>query len=228
MFVFRTTCQILVSTAAMALALITPIGCAQAATAPEFKRVRTEVIAEPGCPIVIGASPRAQFEMDTSGYPVAAREYISYKNVSAKTITAIKVRIGFVGEDGMATVFQGSDEQTIPPNGIASQKWRTQVGSQARGIKLRVLAVKFDDGTTWQSEKITASGRSVEFAEVPDPSNVYGFPHPPRQASQPKAHQPSPEALLPPAQSEQIRRPADTGIASVPPPPPVPEDVFPI
>src|SRR5690606_28537717 len=123
------------------------------AAAESMKTIKSEFISEPGCPIQACARPRADLELDNARRPLAARQYLDDMNTSKKTVVAVKFRIGFVDNNGLATVMQGVDAQQLAPGRKAWQRWRTEVSGPTRSAKIRVMAVKFADGTFWLSEK---------------------------------------------------------------------------
>jgi hypothetical protein len=119
-------------------------------------------VAEPGCPIEISQS-RCQLDTDPFGAPLAAKTYIDYKNAASQPIVAVKFRLRFVDSEGHDKgTFQGDDMATIAPGGVGSQKWKTEkVYPKVQALFIRVWAVKFADGSNWQSEK---------FKEAPMPA----------------------------------------------------------
>ncbi len=136
---------------------------------PELKRMNPQFIPEQGCPVEVLAT-RTDLEIDGFGAPIAARTYIDYRNASNRPIAAVKFRIGYIDEAGkIRGMFHAPDSQTLTPGGQAAQKWRGEkVDPRTSAIKIRVLIVKFVDGTLWESEKLkeVATPQSQGFAPL--------------------------------------------------------------
>ncbi|MBI4533530.1 MAG: hypothetical protein HY711_06245 [Candidatus Melainabacteria bacterium] len=127
---------------------------AQMDSVPKLKLVPTEFVSEPGCPVAI-SSARTQFELDPFAAPLAARLYIEYSNNGEKPISAVKFRVRFTDESGhdLGTLHAGHVAQ-IAPGGSSSEKWRHEkVNPKTTEVKIRVLVIRYRDGSTWQSSK---------------------------------------------------------------------------
>lgn len=143
----------------MSLLLGFPLGApqiiAQIEPEPKFKSVPTEFVPEPGCPVAI-SSIRTAFELDPFAAPLAARLYIEYKNNGDKPISAVKFRVRFTDGSGhdLGTLHAGHVAQ-VGPGGLSSEKWRYEkVNPRATEAKIRVLGIRYVDGSMWQSSKI--------------------------------------------------------------------------
>jgi len=128
-----------------------------------------DFITEAGCPISISEST-VQFEMDPFNAPVALRIFLTYQNNGSKNISAAKFRFRLLDNDEKdRTTFQASDAKGAAPGQTGSEKWRKEgIDPKATHLKARVLAVKFDDGTSWESEKFG------EYTPATTPDTTYG------------------------------------------------------
>jgi hypothetical protein len=113
-----------------------------------------DFVTEAGCPISITESS-VQFEMDPFNAPVAMRIFVTYQNNGTKNIGAAKFRFRLLDSDGKDRgTFQASDAKGAAPSQTGSEKWRKEgIDPHTTHLKARVLAVKFDDGSNWESEK---------------------------------------------------------------------------
>jgi hypothetical protein len=222
----KTPCLLIAACLLMILAV--PAFC------QDLRPLKSEFLTESGCPVDAADTPRAELEFDAEKKPIAARQYLDYKNISQKVIVAVKFRIGFVDAKGMATVFSGVETQQLSPGQSAWQRWRSDLSAPAKSAKIRVLAVKFADGTIWQSEKAgppTANnGSSPRQSEEANNSTEQAPSAVPRQ---PQSGQPSSRDLSSRINGSQPSAPGATNFASadpgdVPPAPPVPEPLTPI
>jgi hypothetical protein len=138
-------------------------------TSPELKKFNPQFVFEPGCPVeVLGAS--TDLELDPFGAPIAARHYIDYRNVSNKPVAAVKFRIGYIGADGKISLpfVNGDDAHLLQPGEQASKKWRgDRVDPQLTAIKMRVLMVKFTDGSVWESVKLSDTNAQPQQGYAP-------------------------------------------------------------
>jgi len=122
------------------------------------EKVRTlqcEAIPEPGCPITVSQA-RTELDLDPFGAPLAARIYIDYANSSQQEVAAVKFRIRFVDPQGNDRgTFHAPDAFLAPPGAVRSQKWKYErVDPRITDLKIRVLQVRFADGSSWQSAKM--------------------------------------------------------------------------
>lgn len=113
-----------------------------------------EIIPEEGAPVAI-TSGRTELDLDAFGVPMAARTYLDYKNQSDKPVAAVKFRIRFTDREGKDWgTFHAPHGNYLAPGATSSEKWRSErVDPRTTHIKVRVLAVKFADGSLWESSK---------------------------------------------------------------------------
>lgn len=142
---------------------------ANSQTTPELKKLNPQFVTEPGCPVeVVGAT--TAFEIDGFGTPMAARHYIDYRNIGGRPIAAVKFRIAYVAEDGKIhqPYLNAPDAHPLEPGGTASQKWRgDKVDPKTAAVKIRVLMVKFSDGSVWESQKVNQTNAQQQEGFVP-------------------------------------------------------------
>ncbi len=129
-------------------------GAAQAQT-PELRNLNSQFKGEAGCPVQV-VSSKTVLEIDPIGTPMACRIYLDYKNSSAKTISGVKFRIGYIdGDEKIRGTFHAPDGHVLEPGGTASAKWRgDKVDPRVASTMIRVLVVRYSDGSTWESEKM--------------------------------------------------------------------------
>ena len=120
-----------------------------------LKEMRTEFIPEAGCPVSVSAA-RTEIEVDPFGTPLASRIYITYRNDSNKTMAGVRFRVRFVDETGQDRgTLQAPHASVVAPGSTGSEKWRHErVDPRASQLKIRVLMVKFTDGSVWQTSSM--------------------------------------------------------------------------
>ena len=138
----------------IALPPFMPYIIAQAEDMSRVRRLSVECVAEEGCPVSI-TSARDELDLDLFGAPLASRLYIDYKNVSDRTITGAKFRIRYTDASGKDRgTYHAPQAVMVNPGSSSSEKWRHErVDPRTTETKIRVLFVKFADGSTWQSTK---------------------------------------------------------------------------
>jgi hypothetical protein len=200
----------------------------KADTQVTLKKFNSEALGEQGCPVEITGA-QTELEIDPFGMPVAARHYIDYRNAGNRQVAAVKFRIGYVHPDGRARLpYQsGDDDHLLQPGEQASRKFRGSADPETAGVKIRVLKVKFADGSVWESAKAnppaaaTAQDPAQGFAPLtveqpgmpmgaPDGGSPYGRA-PSRAAMPPSAPLSSP---IPPT-AAAAQPPADNGAADL-------------
>lgn len=142
---------------------------AMSQTTPELKKLTPQFVTEPGCPIEVAGATTA-FEIDGFGTPMAARHYIDYRNIGGRPIAAVKFRIAYVAEDGKIhqPYLNAPDSQPLEPGATASQKWRgDKVDPKTSAVKIRVLMVKYSDGSIWESQKVNQTNAQQQEGFVP-------------------------------------------------------------
>jgi hypothetical protein len=138
--------------------------CALAQEAPREGSVELtpSVLKESGCPVDI-VSAKALLDFNTFGTPEYSRVYITYKNVSAKNVFSVNFRVRFTDSaGGDLGTFQGSRTCTVLPDGEGSEKWRKEgvLNPKISSYKVRVLQVKFEDGSQWESSAMATAGKT--------------------------------------------------------------------
>ena len=138
--------------------------CALAQTAPREGSVELtpSILKEDGCPVDI-VSAKTLLDFNTFGTPEASRVYITYKNVSAKNIFSVNFRVRFTDNAGADLgTFQGSRTCTVLPDGESSEKWRKEavLNPKISSYKVRVLQIKFEDGSQWESSAMATAGQT--------------------------------------------------------------------
>lgn len=124
-------------------------------TTPQ-KEITIDFVKEAGCPIVTtDSNTRAVLDLDPFGAPKDARIYISFKNNSERPVAAVKFRLRYVntrGED--LGTFHAAQAVILGPGAEARGKWKgTRIHPDTCALKLRVLQVRYSDGTQWNSVK---------------------------------------------------------------------------
>ncbi|MCA9804617.1 MAG: hypothetical protein KC777_21755 [Cyanobacteria bacterium HKST-UBA02] len=146
----------LIATVLSSFILIALISGSRAALAePAEKALEPQFYPERGCPVEI-VSIRSVLEVDPFGAPLACKIYTTYKNNSTKPISAVKFKFRFVDAAGKDKgTFHGGDNVQVLPGMTRAHKWRRDVALSPviSGLKIRVLRVKFGDGSGWHSFK---------------------------------------------------------------------------
>lgn len=138
-----------------------------------FKEIPVDFVSEQGCPVVV-TSAKTKLDLDPFGAPKAARIYVTYKNVSDRPIAGVKFRLRYVDPAGKNRgTFHAPHAAVLTPGGTARQKWRsTRIYPNTSGVKLRVLMVRYNDGSEWQSiraKNIVVPGGASENAPAGQP-----------------------------------------------------------
>lgn len=134
-----------------------------------------QFVLEEGCPVEV-SSAKTQMEVDPFGTPCACRVYIDYRNIGEKPVNGVKFRLGYVDIDGkIGGLFHAPDGKLVSPGGQASGKWRGEkVSPTTKLVKIRVLLVRFSDGSLWKSQKLEAleaQENGASGTQVPDPAD---------------------------------------------------------
>ncbi|MBK9142368.1 MAG: hypothetical protein IPM23_07730 [Candidatus Melainabacteria bacterium] len=122
---------------------------------PSERALEPQIYPERGCPVDL-VSIRSVLEVDPFGAPLACKIYTTYKNNSTKPISAVKFKFRFVDAAGKDKgTFHGGDNVQVLPGMTRAHKWRRDVALSPviSGLKIRVLRVKFGDGSGWHSIK---------------------------------------------------------------------------
>lgn len=115
-----------------------------------------EAVAEEQCPVDV-TNTRCDLDVDPFDAPMSARIYIDYKNSSNRPVTAVKFRVRFVdGEGKERGTFHAVHMAYVGPGASGSEKFKRDftLHPSVAALKIRVLQVKFSDGSDWQSTKM--------------------------------------------------------------------------
>jgi hypothetical protein len=129
---------------------------------------------------------RSVLEIDPFGAPTASKIYLTYTNNASKPVVAVKFRCRFSDETGKDRgTFHAPDSAHVPPGGSRSHKWKREGGlyPNLAGFQIRVLQVKYGDGSVWHSAKMQ------ELIDSQD-GNGGSFGSPGEQPQQPPVQQP--------------------------------------
>ena len=126
--------------------------------AQELNKVRPiacEFIPEPGSPVEVTLA-KTELDLDPFDAPLDARMYVTYRNVSGRGIDAVKFRIRFTdAQQQDRGTFHGPDGFPLSPGAERTARWKHEkIDPRTVGMKVRVLQVKFADGSIWQSSKM--------------------------------------------------------------------------
>lgn len=100
---------------------------------------------------------RVDLDLDAFDAPMTARIYIDYKNIADRPIAGVKFRIRFSDDSGKDRgTFHAADAAVLVPGEARSQKWKHErIDPRSTVLKVRVLKVKFADGSEWLSNKVS-------------------------------------------------------------------------
>lgn len=95
-------------------------------------------------------------DLDPFDAPIDARIYISYRNIAERPISAVKFRIRLTDDTGKDRgTFHAPDATSVGPGQERQQKWRRdRIDPLTTSMKVRVLQVRYIDGSTWDSVKM--------------------------------------------------------------------------
>jgi hypothetical protein len=99
---------------------------------------------------------RADLDLDPFDAPIDARVYVTYTNISNNPIAAVNFRIRLADGTGKNLgTFRGADGNLLGPGQEHSQKWKHEkVDQHVTAMQIRVLQVRYADGTMWESAKM--------------------------------------------------------------------------
>lgn len=151
--VWSSECLVVIVSLLLCQIIVLPLSEAQ--SPPELRAVPNQCVSEADCPVVLN-SAKTELEVDPFGTPGACRIYIDYKNVGPKPLNAVKFRVGYIdAEEKVRGIFHAPDNKVVEPGAQVAAKWRGEkVSPSTRYVKIRVLLVRFADGSLWQSEKM--------------------------------------------------------------------------
>lgn len=121
---------------------------------------------EQGCPVGL-TSVRSVLEIDPFGAPTASKIYLTYQNNSSKPVAAVKFRCRFSDATNKDRgTFHAPDAYPLSPGASRSHKWKREGGLSPNiaSFQIRVLQVKYSDGSMWESIKM----QELSAGEQPD------------------------------------------------------------
>lgn len=121
---------------------------------------------EQGCPVAL-TSVRSVLEIDPFGAPTASKIYLTYQNNSSKPVAAVKFRCRFSDAANKDRgTFHAPDAYPLSPGASRSHKWKREGGLSPNiaTFQIRVLQVKYSDGSMWESIKM----QELSAGEQPD------------------------------------------------------------
>lgn len=126
--------------------------------AQESEKVRTinsQFFQENGCPVAVTAT-RTELDLDPFDAPLDARIYLTYRNISDRTVDAVKFRIRLSDNYGKDLgTFHAPDSGLLAAGQERTQKYkRDKVYPSTTTMQIRVLQAHFSDGNMWNSTKM--------------------------------------------------------------------------
>lgn len=103
---------------------------------------------------------------------MSSRIYADYKNISQRSIQAVKFRVRFVDAEGVERgTFHAVDSAFVAPGGTKAHKWKRDFTLDPRvvAMKIRVLQVKYSEGGDWTSVKMQELAQPGSSAPPPAP-----------------------------------------------------------
>lgn len=181
---------------------------AQEITPFTTQTIAMDVVPESGCPVEITGG-RTELGFDSFGLPVFGKTYIDYKNVSDKAINAVKFRVRYLDKNGASRgTFHANDEAFVPQGGLAGGKFaHYKLRSNIHQAKIRVLAVKFSDGSMWESVRMKDIQKAQQEGKEIDADDDAA------DKAAPVKTQENPPASQPVQESKPVEAPAETAPA---------------
>ncbi len=126
--------------------------------AQDSEKVRTigsQFFQENGCPVAVTAT-RAELDLDPFDAPLDARIYLTYRNISDRTIDAVKFRIRLSDNYGKDLgTFHAPDSGLLAAGQERTQKYkREKIYPSTTTMQIRVLQAHYADGNMWNSTKM--------------------------------------------------------------------------
>lgn len=162
----------------------------------KVRSLDVEFVPEPGCPVAV-TNGRAELDLDPFDVPMDARIYIDYKNISQRAISAVKFRLRFTdAEMKDRGTWHAPDMELLAPGASGTEKWKQErVDPRATSLKVRILQVKFQDNSHWESVKMaelapnsagaTSGGGGSRMHSAPESRSNSIIPELPQQQSPP-------------------------------------------
>jgi hypothetical protein len=120
------------------------------------KALNADFFPENGCPVQL-TKVNTILEVDPFGAPTATKIYLTYTNNASQAITAVKFRCRYSDAEGKDKgTFHAHDAVPVGPGASRSQKWKREGGLHPNiaGFQIRILQVKYADGSLWQSARM--------------------------------------------------------------------------
>lgn len=173
---------------------------AQEITPFTTQTIAMDIVPETGCPVEITGG-RTELGFDSFGLPVFGKTYIDYKNVSDKAINAVKFRVRYLDKNGASRgTFHANDEAFVPQGGLAVGKFaHYKLRSNTHQAKIRVLAVKFSDGSMWESVRMKDIQKAQQEGKEIDAEDDAAD-----KVNPAKTEQPTPPTSLPAQESKPV------------------------
>ncbi len=139
--------------------ILSSICALTAQTSGESRPLKAEFYTEDGCPVRL-ETVRAVLDLDPFDAPLSSKIYITYKNISNLSLSAVKFRLRFTDpEKHDRGTFHAPDSFAVAPGETRAQKWQKENGLHP-GITtchVRVLQVRFSDGSNWESARLKSA-----------------------------------------------------------------------
>jgi len=133
-----------------------PLSSVYAQMGQKVRSLSCEFVPEGECPVEM-ASMRCELDLDPFDAPMSSRIYADYKNIGQRSITAVKFRVRFVDAEGVERgTFHAVDSAFVAAGGTKGHKWKRDFTLDPRvvAMKVRVLQVKYSEGSDWTSVKM--------------------------------------------------------------------------
>ena len=149
--------------------------CSNAQTGEKVRSLPGQFFQEENCPVLV-TQTRTELDIDPFNLPVDARVYVTYTNLSPNPITAVSFRVRLCDPDGKNLgTFRGSDSALVNAQESRSQQFKHEgIDPHVAAMQIRVLQVRYADGTTWESAKMRELNPSGEPETGVAPSAVPG------------------------------------------------------
>jgi hypothetical protein len=138
-----------------------PYASVYAQTPAKVRSIPIDFVTEGGCPVA-PSTMRCELDVDPFDAPMDARVYLDYRNNSDRPLSAVKFRLRFVDAEGRDRgTFHVVDPYPVSPqagHGVKAKRDFT-LHPAVVALKVRVLQVKYGDGSDWSSEKMKELAR---------------------------------------------------------------------
>ncbi|MBU6450337.1 MAG: hypothetical protein KGS72_01060 [Cyanobacteria bacterium REEB67] len=159
---------------------------------------------------------RCELDVDPFDAPMDARVYLDYRNNSDRPLSAVKFRLRFVDAQGRDRgTFHVVDPYPVPPqagHGVKAKRDFT-LHPAVVALKVRVLQVKYGDGSDWNSEKMRELAQPASAGGgAPAMSDDGGRMAEPAAPAAPATPAYAPAAPAAPAQTQAPQQYVQTGV----------------